>query len=155
MPSSALIHGTCIAYGERAILLRGASGAGKSDLAIRCLLCPLPPGPGAQVFKLVADDQLIIRKSEDGRLLASAPESIAGQIEVRGAGIQRFPYVAAELCLVVDLVPPDAVTRLPPLPPPTVDYLGVKIPRVSLSPFEASAPLKVWLWLEQLDRAPQ
>ncbi|MDP6689043.1 MAG: serine/threonine protein kinase, partial [Alphaproteobacteria bacterium] len=32
-----LMHGTCIAIGASAILLRGAPGSGKSDLALRLL----------------------------------------------------------------------------------------------------------------------
>jgi len=152
MPSSKMIHGTCLAYGERAVLLRGASGAGKSDLALRCLHCfPASEAKGA-FFKLVADDQIILSKAEDGRLMASAPETLAGRIEIRGVGIVRAPHVVAELGLAVDLVPSDAVRRLPEYPFPTVDYLGIRIPLISLAPFEASAPLKVWLSLMQLDR---
>jgi len=32
-----LIHGTCVALDEAAVLLRGPSGSGKSDLALRLL----------------------------------------------------------------------------------------------------------------------
>ena len=152
MPSSELIHGTCLAYGERAVLLRGVSGAGKSDLALRCLHCFPAFEANAVSFQLVADDQIILSKAEDGRLMASAPEALAGRIEIRGVGIVRVPDVVAELRLAVDLVPSDAVPRLPDYPFPTVDYLGIRIPLIALAPFEASAPLKVWHSLMQLDR---
>lgn len=153
MPSSVLVHGTCIAHRGRAVLLRGAPGAGKSDLALRCLHCSLPQEAGRHSFLLVADDQLIISRSEDGRLIGRSPESLAGRIEIRGVGIVQVAHVAAELCLIIDLVSPDAVPRLPSLPPPAFDYLGIKIPLVLLSPFEPSAPLKIWHWLKLLDCA--
>jgi len=155
MASSTLVHGTCIAHGERAVLLRGASGAGKSDLALRCLHCSLPAEAGHRSFLLVADDQLAISRSEDGRLIGRSPDSIAGRLEVRGVGIIRVPHVAAELCLIIDLVVADAVPRSPPSLPATVDCLGIEIPVVSLSPFEASAPLKVWHWLNRIGPAAE
>ena len=35
-----LVHGTCVALGRRAALLRGKPGAGKSDLALRFTALP-------------------------------------------------------------------------------------------------------------------
>ena len=55
------IHATCIAVGGRAVLLRGPSGSGKSDLALRCLtLAPTPLTPLAA--QLVADDRVVLRR---------------------------------------------------------------------------------------------
>ena len=75
-------QGTCIAFGEEAVLFRGPSGSGKSDLALRCI------EKGAD---LISDDQTILcRKNK--KIIASAPRTIAGKLEVRGLGIVDFPY---------------------------------------------------------------
>ena len=71
-----MVHATCVAIGDRAVLLCGPSGSGKSDLALRLI------DGGAQ---LVADDQVVLR-AEGGRIVARAPEALAGRMEVRGIG---------------------------------------------------------------------
>lgn len=137
-----LLHGTCVTLEARAALLRGPSGAGKSDLA----LCFLTAFRHNEVG-LVADDQVRVAV-EAGRLIARAPAVTAGRMEVRGVGIVDVRHKeAAELCLVVDLVPRSQVPRLPPDPAATLSILGVDVPAIRLSPFEASAPAKLWLAL--------
>jgi serine kinase of HPr protein (carbohydrate metabolism regulator) len=129
-----LVHGTAVAIDGAAILLRGASGAGKSDLALRLIDC------GAC---LVADDQAELRRAED-HILVSAPAVIAGLIEIRGLGILHIDAVtAAPLALLVDLVSPTEVERLPESC--TEDVLGLAVQVIALAPFEASAPAKVRL----------
>src|SRR5689334_24249403 len=83
-----LVHGTCVALGRRAALLRGPSGAGKSDLALRFLALSNEDGEKAL---LVADDQVFVGSNGSGELVASAPPTIAGKIEVRGLGIIEVP----------------------------------------------------------------
>jgi serine kinase of HPr protein (carbohydrate metabolism regulator) len=135
------VHGTSVALGGDGILLRGPSGSGKSDLALRLI---------DQGGRLVADDQTELRLSGDDVLMA-APATIAGRMEVRGIGILRVPAVAAApLRLVVDLVPSTAIERLPE--PQTCDYLGRRFPLIQLAPFEASAPAKLRLALGVLGR---
>jgi RNase adaptor protein for sRNA GlmZ degradation len=139
-----LVHATCVALdgaeGTRGVLIRGPSGAGKSDLALRMI------DAGA---RLVADDQCEIWREEGTgrpRLMASAPETIAGALEVRGLGIVQVPTVAeAPLALLVDLVPPDDVERLPE--EEREEMLGLDLPRVALHAFEAAAPAKLRLAL--------
>lgn len=135
------MHATCIAIGGKGALLRGPPGSGKSDLALR--LIGEPPPEGQRPAYLVADDQVALSLEND-RLIARAPQATAGLLEIRGVGIRRLPSVLeAEAALIVDLVAPHAVLRLPPLPLPTEDVLGVPVPRTKLAPFEASAPLKL------------
>ena len=139
-----LVHATCVALrlpGRtwRAVLLRGASGAGKSDLALRLI------DAGG---RLVADDQTRITRR--GRTLtASAPTVLAGLIEVRGVGIVKLArsqvLARAPLAMIVDLVPPEHVERLPD--PAEEEVLGVALPLLALAPFEASAPAKLRLAL--------
>ncbi len=137
------MHATCVAVGRHAALLRGPPGAGKSDLALRLIAGPAPRGE-PEAF-LVADDQVALSR-EGYRLVARAPENIAGLIEIRGVGIRRMPSVsAAPVALIVDLVAREDLVRLPPDPPPTEEVLGIALPTARLAPFEASAPLKLRL----------
>ncbi len=129
-----LVHATSVLVDGTGVLIRGPSGSGKSDLALRLI------DDGA---RLISDDQTAL-EARDGRLWASAPPSIAGKLEVRGLGIAAVPSVpSAPLGLVVDLVPPDRVERLPE--PSTAALLGVILPILEVSPFEASAPAKLRL----------
>ena len=143
-----LVHGTAIATAGRAVLIRGASGAGKSDLALRCL--GTPPGAFlAEAPKLVADDQVLVAV-RDGRIVVSAPPTIRGLIEVRGLGLVAVPTVEeAELALVVDLVRPGALERMPAPAAPAV-IAGLPVARVALDPHEMSAPLKLFIALGQV-----
>ncbi len=142
-----LLHGTAIAIGGRAALIRGPSGAGKSDLALRCLAFPNSPLVSGPV-ELVSDDQVVIER-QGGDVLVSPPDSIRGQLEVRGIGIIRVPAAAsAKLVLVADLVPAGSYERLPD-PGQGIDLLGVRFPLVEIAPFEVSAALKLLLALRQ------
>ena len=126
------IHASCIAVDGRAVLLRGPSGSGKSDLALRLI------DAGAV---LVADDQVMV-EAVGGVLFANPPELLAGKIEVRGVGIvEGQSWRRAPVALVVDLVDPDRVDRLPE--PQTCFLEGVELPCFSLAAFEASAPVKI------------
>ena len=136
---SSQIHATCIALPEGGVLLRGESGAGKSDLALRLI------DGGA---RLVADDRTDLVREGD-RLIARAPTTIAGLIEARGVGILRLPpaRLASEVTvvLIVDLVDAADVERLPDAT--REELLGVPLQRVALPAFEASTPAKIRLAL--------
>lgn len=143
--TSLTLHGTAIALDGRAILIRGASGTGKSDLALRCLALP-PSGLIPVSPRLVADDQVHLAP-RNGRLMVSPPAPIAGLMEVRGVGILRFPYDAeAELALVADIARPEDIERLPEQIQP-FECLGLSVPRRLIAPREPSAALKLVLML--------
>jgi HPr kinase/phosphorylase len=134
-----LVHATAVAIGGSALLLRGPSGSGKSDLALRLI------DAGGQ---LVADDQTRLWRDGDA-ILTSAPEPIAGLIEARGVGILRLdPLSIAPLALIVDLVAPERVERLPE--PSSETIFGLAIPLVAIAPFEASASIKLRLALTMI-----
>lgn len=149
---SELVHGTCVALGHRAALLRGPSGAGKSDLALRFLFLPRRGVAAPDSPALIADDQVRLQRQGE-RIIASAPASIRGKLEVRGIGIIGVrTEPEAELALVVDLVAPEAMERLPE-PGMTVPVLGLQVPLTGLAPFEHSAPIKLALALAGTPRA--
>lgn len=132
------IHASCVAIAGVAVLLRGPSAAGKSDLALRLI------DAGA---RLVADDRTRLQR-EGAALIASAPDSILGLLEVRGLGPLEFPAAApTPLHLIVDLVPRDAVPRLPG--PRFETILDISLPCLALDAFAASAAAKVKLALRR------
>ena len=131
------LHASCVVWQEMGVLLRGPSGIGKSDLALRLI------DHGAV---LVADDRVLIERDGD-RLLASPPEILAGLLEVRGLGILRFPHQAkAPIRLVVQLVELSEMERLPESA--TEDILGISLPLRLLSAREPSAHTKVRLAMQ-------
>lgn len=132
-----LVHATCVAVGRHGVLLRGPSGSGKSDLGLRLI------DAGAS---LVADDQVSVT-AVDGRLRASAPQTIRGLIEVRGIGVLPLPSTQdVELSAVVDLVAADEIERLPA--PATVTLDGIALPLYRLDARAASAAAKIRLLLQ-------
>ncbi len=154
-----LVHASCVAFpsggglgiapatggalsGPVAVLLRGPSGAGKSDLALRLI------DRGAH---LVADDQTELRLA-DGGLLARAPQTIQGKMEVRGLGIAELrPLCDVPVGLVVDLVDGQSVERVPDSDSCTI--LDLRLPLIRFDPFEASTPAKLRLALAGLGAA--
>ncbi|WP_428032627.1 HPr kinase/phosphorylase [Ancylobacter sp.] len=124
---AATIHASCLCVGGRGVLIRGASGAGKSHLAFALILA----GRAGLVSsaRLVADDRVLL-SPRDGRLFAAAPHCLAGLIEVRGAGLRRLPFLAETgIDLVVDLGATDAA-RLPEPATRRVLVEGVEIERL-------------------------
>lgn len=136
--SSETLHATTVAINGRAVLLAGVSGIGKSDLALRLI------DRGAT---LVSDDYTLVERI-DGELIATAPETIAGLMEVRGIGLVAMAHVDAPVALLIDLS--DRVDRMP-ADPLTRAVAGIDVPVVTLAPLEASAPIKVELALNALD----
>jgi HPr kinase/phosphorylase len=125
-------YGTCVALEGLGVLLRGPSGSGKSDLALRLL------DAGA---KLVADDCVEIATA-DGRLIATAPAQLRGLLEVRGLGIIRVPSIAsAPVVAVIDLITSEQVERLPNVE--RIDVLGIQTALFRIAASEPSAAAKV------------
>lgn len=132
-----LYHATCILIKGKGVLLEGPSGAGKSDLALRLMSL------GAQ---LVSDDYITLSKKA-GSLVATAPEKIAGKMEVRGLGLIDIDHAReATIDLVIELKPREHVPRLPKDYAKTLE--GVSIPTLTLHAFDASTPDKILLALK-------
>ncbi|MFA7439843.1 MAG: HPr kinase/phosphatase C-terminal domain-containing protein [Sphingomonadaceae bacterium] len=123
------VHGTALRLNAGGLLLIGASGSGKSDLALRLI------DRGAM---LVADDRVDIT-NENGMAIARPPARIAGRMEVRGLGLIAVPYAASgTIRLVLDLDVPPA--RLPS--PGSREFVGISLPCLAFDPFPASAAIR-------------
>ena len=125
--SAPTVHASAVLVGERAVLIRGPSGSGKSRLAFDLILA----GRAKQVppAVLVGDDRVQLDTGAGNLIVRPAPE-LAGLIEIRGLGIRRIDHVGeAVVGLVVDLGAEDA-ERLPATQALTVEIDGVKIPRI-------------------------
>ncbi len=113
--------------GSHGVLIRGASGSGKSSLALALLY-----GIAAEAH-LVADDRVDL-EARDGRLFARPPATLAGLLEVRGQGVLRHPHEAeVALDLVADLLPLAACERLPEDDARRETILGVELRRIVLA----------------------
>lgn len=138
--SSDMIHASTVARDGRAVLITGASGAGKSDLALRLI-------DGG--FQLVSDDQTLVKREGD-QLLASAPPTIAGKIEIRGIGILDIGHIDnVPVALVVELA--SDIERLPESDR-TRQILGLSLPLIGVDAKTASAAAKVAISIEHLGR---
>lgn len=136
--SSEMVHASTVASDGRAVLISGPSGSGKSDLALRLL---------ERGFTLVSDDQTIVRREGD-RLIASAPPTIAGKLEVRGIGIVEVEHLEnmpialfVELTSDIQRIPDDSRER---------PILGVPLPLISIDSTAASAASKVAIALDRM-----
>ncbi|WND03924.1 HPr kinase/phosphatase C-terminal domain-containing protein [Temperatibacter marinus] len=135
-----LVHGTALEVNGQAILLRGASGAGKSDLALRLL---------AKGAKLIGDDYVVLSQADRSVFVRAAPE-LHGMLEVRGVGIIYVSEVLPldtpyPLFAVVDLCDREDVPRMPEDEDAQTEILGIAVKRLALHSFDASTPLKIAL----------
>lgn len=89
-----VLHASAVAIGRRGLLITGASGTGKSTVALQLV------GLGAT---LVADDRVLVTPHAEGGLHLSCPEPIRGMIEARGVGLLRTRSTEAIAVAVVDL----------------------------------------------------
>ena len=122
------VHGTAVAIAGAGILIRGASGMGKSDLALRLI------DRGAM---LISDDRVEIVRSGADVLL-----------EIRSLGICECAYQSGvALRLIVDL------KRQPerfPLDRQIMILLGIAVPSCTLDAMESSAPIKAEWALQRI-----
>jgi HPr kinase/phosphorylase len=121
LTETALLHASAVAMGGRGVLILGASGSGKSSLALQLI------AHGAQ---LVSDDQTQLHRHGD-QLIANAPAALANMIEARGLGLLHSPALAeCPITLIVDLDQTES-QRLPPQRSTTI--LGATLPLILAS----------------------
>lgn len=134
------MHASAVALEGRAILLRGPSGHGKSDLALRLM------DEGAD---LISDDYVELSVEND-HIIARPPETIRGMMEVRGLGLMTVPFVEkAPLVLAFNLMPSAQVDRFP-MHRCNLFIDGSPVPLLNIDGMAASSPAKIRLALSQL-----
>lgn len=132
------VHASAVRVGTHAVLIRGASGSGKSRLAFELILA----GRAGQIAPavLVGDDRVHLDAQAGGLIVRPSP-ALAGLIEIRGLGIRRCDYVEhAMVGLVVDLDAGDAA-RLPEDGALRTIVAGVDLPRIPVGAGFAALPL--------------
>ena len=149
----ALIHATCLALGDKGILIIGPPGSGKSDLALR-LIDSSGSGIGTEVMtaKLVSDDQTLVTRRGD-LLFGTSPATIRGKLEIRGVGVVDVPFQReTPVSLIVSLKPVTQIERMPPKTSKSPLYCGISLPEISIDPASASASARVHAALGHLAR---
>jgi HPr kinase/phosphorylase len=126
----ATVHASAVLVGPRAVLIRGPSGSGKSELALELIESART---GALLFaRLVADDRVHLEAAH-GRLLARPAEALAGLIEV-------LAYEASAVVgLGIDLAATDA-QRLPDAASHRTGIQGIELPRLAVASGMAAFP---------------
>lgn len=136
------IHATAVAtyHAEtwKGVLLMGASGSGKSDLALRLM---------ARGWRLIGDDYVHAWAS-DGSLFAAPIETIAGRMEARGLGILPAAHRPVGRVVLVVECAQCSVERLPE--PRTATIAGVTLFRLALDIRPASAVETLTLAIRRL-----
>ena len=134
------VHASAVLVENRAVLIRGPSGSGKSRLAFDLILAgrsgQIPPAV------LVGDDRVHL-EAYRGQIVVRPPPELAGLIEIGGLGIRRCGFAGeAVVGLVVDLSAADA-ERLPAPEALLTRINGVGIPRIPVESRYAALPLVV------------
>ncbi|MAI28658.1 MAG: serine/threonine protein kinase [Rickettsiales bacterium] len=131
-------HSTSVVIEDLGILIRGQSGCGKSDLALRLI------DSGAT---LISDDLTICKKIGD-YLYLHPHSKTKGLLEVREIGIMTVPYVEnVKLTLVVELVE-EKFERIPEMM--NCSILGMKFPKIKIFGKSSSAVAKIKIKLNQI-----
>ena len=121
------LHATTVQIRDRGVMLMGKSGAGKTETALTLIERAVTRGEEAL---LVSDDRTLLHV-DGSKLIASVPDSLAGGVEIRGAGLFTVAYVKqTPLDLVVILVSREEAKRYPS--GENWQFEGIEIPRLLL-----------------------
>lgn len=133
------VHASAVLVGDRAVLIRGPSGSGKSRLVFDLILA----AQAGQIPEamLVADDRAFLDVTGDGLVRVRPVPELVGLLEIRGLGIRRLDCATAAIVgLVVDLDAADAA-RLPDAEALRTRLHDVEIPRIPVGSGFSPLPL--------------
>jgi serine kinase of HPr protein (carbohydrate metabolism regulator) len=122
---------TCVAIGERGVLIEGAPGSGKSSLALALI------DRGA---RLVGDDGILL-EAAGGRLMAQPHPRTRGLIEIRNLGLASYAVcesVPIALLITLSESAPRFIEAAQ-----LVEREGVALPAVAIWPEPCAPALKV------------
>lgn len=141
-------HCSVVEISGAGILIEGDSGSGKTSLALGLLDACISRKLSAD---LICDDQALLKNS-DGNLLASAPDSISGLVELRGYGVRKMANKSeCTIDLVARLVEDSEVDRMPE--PMATKLSGVELPMIKLPRRHEEQSVRIVLaWLEDCGR---
>jgi serine kinase of HPr protein (carbohydrate metabolism regulator) len=136
--SNPTIYACAVLVGAKAVLIRGPSGSGKSQLAFALLQAAQA---GRLPFaRLVADDRAHV-EAVNGSLLVRPASALKGRLELRGRGIQPVEAESvAVIGCVVDLAAEDA-SRLPERHAQVAVIEGIRLPRLAVAARQEALPL--------------
>ena len=136
MPQAENIHGTALLIGDRGVLITGASGAGKTTLALTLLDHCRARG----LFSRLIGDDRVLAAAHAGRLVCRVPATIAGLAEVPGFMPRRLPFEPSGVIdLNVRLVPKAEMARFQEETSEPV--AGCPVPRIDLAERNAATAL--------------
>jgi len=143
-------HANAVVLRETGLLLRGASGAGKSALSMELLAEARRNGEFAS---LVGDDRIAL-ENRNGRLIARPHVAITGSIEVRGAGIASVAFErGAVIRGLVELAAgeDEEWTRRTELLREPEEICGLLVPTLLLKRRDWLSLVKIALFLQHLE----
>ena len=127
------MHGVLVEVNGEGILILGESGVGKSETALEIV---------KRGHRLIADDQVEIRKVSENRLVGRAPEVIRHLIEIRGIGILDVkelygvssvkPSEGIDFVINLELWDEKKTYDRLGLNEETTEILGIKIPSITI-----------------------
>jgi HPr kinase/phosphorylase len=143
----AFTHANALLLGETGVLLRGATGAGKSTLSYELIARARLQG---QFAALIGDDRLTLANC-NGRLIARPHPAIEGAIELRGLGIAAVPFEPAGVIrCVVDLKAPGGLERYPSPEAAATQLCGLWLPRCFVELRDVAAVAKIFFFVQKL-----
>ncbi|GGB87475.1 HPr kinase [Novosphingobium endophyticum] len=135
------LQASCVAIGGRGVLIEGATGSGKSSLALGLI------DRGAH---FLGDDGILVH-AEKGRLVARPHQRIRGLLEVRNLGLLSFPCLDEAAISLVIRLDPNAPRYIEEAE--TVEIEGVAIPMLRVWPGGGLLAIKVELALDRFGAA--
>ena len=126
------IHATAVQLGKIGFLIEGASGSGKTALALAAIADTQNRGAFAA---LAADDQCLV-EALSGRLMASCPQALIDLVEIRGLGLVNFSetkhpgFSPIIVDAVIRLVDSAHIERMPD--PHFAEIAGIQLPVFNL-----------------------